>query len=402
MLWYSETVKTALDALRSNKVKAFLTMLGVVIGSACIVLVVTVGLTGKRYILAQIEGVGSNLVYAYYTGAGSQGQKTRPLADEITLADMDAVRRQVPQVAQVAGTYDVQMTTVVGGKEIPVSLVGVTEGFQQIRNLLILKGRFLDPIDMQTRAKAALVTRELAAKLPYGDPVGKTIRVGELEFTIIGVFRERVATFGQSEITTDSVIIPFSLIKYYTGQEFMKTLYAQAAMPQDVPAVTRQVREVLKSRHRPEAVYTVENLGSLLDAARTISLALTTVLIVIASIALIISGIGIMNIMLVTVTERTREIGIRMAVGARKAEIRFQFLIEAFLISGTGALIGIAIAVSIPVLLQPLLPDNLSVPISFFSVVLSFMVSSFIGVLFGYLPANRASKLQPTESLHHE
>src|SRR5579871_2019911 len=224
MLFYSETCKTALDALRSNKVKAFLTMLGVVIGSACIVLVVTVALTGKRYILAQIEGVGSNLVYAYYTGAGAQGQKTRPIADEITLADMEAVRREIPQVVEVAGTYDVQMSTVVAGKEIPVSLVGVTAGFQQIRNLLILKGRFLDPIDMQTRAKAALVTRELAQKLPYADPVGKPIRVGELEFTIIGVFRERVATFGQSEITTDSVIIPFSLMKYYTGQEYMKTL----------------------------------------------------------------------------------------------------------------------------------------------------------------------------------
>jgi putative ABC transport system permease protein len=395
-----EIWRVALDALRANKVKAALTMLGVVIGSACIVLVVTVSLTGKRYIISQIEGVGANLVYAYYVAAGPL--QSRPLADEISLADMDQVRQQIPQVAEVAGTSDTLLTIGIGGKERAVSLIGVTEGFQKIRNLEVLRGRFLDQIDMQSRAKACVITKNLANLLPFQDPIGQTIRVGELDYTIVGVFRERVATFGQSEITSESIVIPFHLMNSYSGQDFLKVLYAQADRPEDVPEVTRRMGEIIRSRHRSGAVYSVENLSSILDAARTISFALTLVLLVIASMALVISGIGIMNIMLVTVTQRTREIGIRMAVGARRREIQYQFLTEALLISGTGAITGIAIAVSIPLFLRPLLPENMNVPISAMSVLISFLVSSVTGIVFGYIPANRASKLQPTESLHHE
>ncbi|HZU44907.1 MAG TPA: ABC transporter permease [Terriglobales bacterium] len=395
-----EIWRVALDALRANKVKAALTMLGVVIGSACIVLVVTVSLTGKRYIISQIEGVGANLVYAYYVAAGPL--QARPIADEISLADMQQVRQQIPQVAEVAGTSDTLLTIPIAGKERAVSLIGVTEGFQKIRNLEVLRGRFLDEIDMQSRAKACVITKNLAALLPYQDPVGHVLRVGELDYTIVGVFRERVATFGQSEITSESIVIPFPLMNSYSGQDFLKVLYAQADRPEDVPEVTRRVGEIIRSRHRPGAVYSVENLSSILDAARTISFALTLVLLVIASMALVISGIGIMNIMLVTVTQRTREIGVRMAVGARRREIQYQFLMEALLISGTGAITGIAIAVSIPLFLRPLLPDNMNMPISALSVVISFFVSSVTGIIFGYIPANRASKLQPTESLHHE
>lgn len=396
-----ETWKVALDALRSNKLKAFLTMLGVVIGSACIVLVVTVALTGKRYIIAQIEAVGSNLIYAEYMRSGPQQATT--LGDEITLDDLEAIRQGIPQVVEVAGTRDLPMTLVVERAERPVSLVGVTEGFQRIRNLVVLRGRFFDENDMELRSKVCLLTEELANRLfPYDDPIDKSVRVAELSFTVIGVFKERVATFGQSEIQRDSVVIPFPLMRYYAGEEFVKVLYAQAARPEQVPVVTRQVEELLKSRHRLGAVYRVQNLTSLLDAARKISMALTVILLLIASIALVISGVGIMNIMLVTVTERTREIGIRKAVGARQEEILYQFLIEALLISGTGAVAGILIAVSIPILTRPLLPGNLTVPISGLSIVLAFVVSCFTGILFGYLPANKAAKLQPTESLRYE
>ncbi len=397
----SETWKVALDALRSNKLKAFLTMLGVVIGSACIVLVVTIALTGKRYIIAQIEAVGSNLIYAEYMRSGPQQATT--LSNEITRDDLEAIRQGLPQVVEVAGTRDLPMTLVVEGAERPVGLVGVTEGFQRIRNLVILRGRFFDENDMELRSNVCLLTEELANRLfPYDDPIDKSVRVGELSFTVIGVFKERVATFGQSEIQRDSVVIPFPLMRYYAGEEFVKVLYAQAARPEQVPAVTRQVEELLKSRHRPGAVYRVQNLTSLLDAARKISMALTIILLLIASIALVISGVGIMNIMLVTVTERTREIGIRKAVGARQEEILYQFLIEALLISGTGAVAGILIAVSIPILTRPLLPGNLTVPISGLSIVLAFVVSCFTGILFGYLPASKAAKLQPTESLRYE
>ncbi len=388
-----------MEALRADKVKAALTMIGVIMGSACIVLVVTVALTGKRYIMAQIEGVGSNLVYAYLVAGGS-GQST-PLADQISPEDMQAIDNTIPQVKHVAGTNDQLLSMMINGKQRAVSLIGVTEEFQDIRNLEILKGRYFDLVDMNTYSKACLLSEQLAKLYPQ-NPVGTTIKVGDLNFTVIGVFRERVATFGQSEITPESIIVPFPILKFYMETPFIRTMYVQAAQPEDVPHVTQEVREVLKARHRPGAVYVVENLGSLLQAAGKISLSLTFVLLFVALIALTISGVGIMNIMLVTVTERTREIGIRMAVGARRREIQYQFLIEAFMISGSGAIIGILIATSIPVLIQPFLPGNLHIPISGISVILAFLVTCSFGVLFGYLPANRAARLQPTESLHYE
>jgi putative ABC transport system permease protein len=164
------------------------------------------------------------------------------------------------------------------------------------------------------------------------------------------------------------------------------------------------VQSLLKSRHTPGAAYLVQNLASILEAARKISMALTTVLMLVGMIALVISGVGIMNIMLVTVTERTREIGLRKAVGARREEILYQFLIEALIISGVGALIGILIAVSVKIVIEPLIPPEvgLKIPISIYSVVLAFVVSCATGVLFGFLPASKASKLQPTESLRYE
>ena len=392
----SETWGVAVDALRANKVKAALTMLGVMIGSACIVLVVTIALIGKNYVIAQIEGVGSNIVYANYLGGG-----TRTVADELSIGDMNAAR-ELPHVVEVAGTHDsTSSNVVVNGKEKPVVLIGVTQGFQKIRNLLILKGRFFDDVDMQTAAKACLITQDLA-KQYHQDMIGKDIRVGELRLTVIAVFRERVATFGQSEIAAESVLIPFQLMKTYRGEDYVRTLYAQADSAENVPLVTDEVQHLLQSRHRAGVVYTVQNLSSILEAAHKISMALTVVLMMVGFVALVVSGVGIMNIMLVTVTERTREIGVRKAVGARRSEILYQFLIEAFLISGIGALVGILIAVGVKIVVEPLLPAeyNMRIPISFASIVISFVVSCGTGVLFGYLPANRASKLQPTESLH--
>ncbi len=395
-----ETFVVAFDALRANKLRAFLTMLGVVIGSACLVLVVTIALTGRRFVIGQIEGVGSNLVYADLV---RNPQQAMALSYEMTPADLEAVKQGIPQVVEVAGTRDIPMNVVLDGKERPVSLVGVTEGFQIIRHLVILRGRFFDSDDMESRNKVCLLTKDLAKRVfPYEDPVDKSIRIGELRFTVIGVFRERVATFGLSEIQRESAIIPFSLMKYYTGEEIVQVLYAQARQPEDVLSVTRQVESILKSRHPVGAVYNVQNLNSILDVARNVSRALTLVLLLIAFIALLISGVGIMNIMLVTVTERTREIGIRKAVGAPRGDILYQFLIEALMISGAGAVAGILIGVSIPVLIQPLLPGNLRVPISGLSVAVAFVVSCLTGVLFGYLPASKAAKLQPTESLRYE
>jgi putative ABC transport system permease protein len=398
MVW-GETFQVAVQALRADKVKAMLTMLGVIIGSGCIVLVVTVALTGKRYIISQIEGVGSNITYAQLTRSGG----TTSLADEITLADITAVREQIPEVVEVAGTRDLPMTVVVEGHERPISMVGVTEGFQKIRNLEILTGRFFDPEDMTSRNKVTLLTQELAdALFPKQDPLGQQVKLNELNFTVIGIFRERVSTFGASEIQKYTAIVPYQVMQYFTGNEYAKVLYAQAGHPEAVAAVTASVGAILRSRHRPEAVYEVQDLRSLLEATQRISTALTITLLFVAGIALTISGVGIMNIMLVTVTERTREIGVRKAIGAQRKEILYQFLIEAFLISGIGAAIGILIAVAVPVLARPLLPEGIYIPISWWSVIIAFSVSCLTGVFFGYLPANKAARLQPTEALRYE
>ena len=396
-----ETWRVAVEALWSNKLRAILTTLGVVIGSACIVLVVTVAVTGRRYVIGQIEGVGANLVYANYE---VNPQQAVVRSDEITLADMEAVRNALPNVVAVAATSQALLRNVVtGGTEHAVTLFGATEGFQVIRNLLILKGRFLDAIDEQSHSKVCLITDELAGLVfPNEDPIGKSLRVGQISFTIVGVFRERVGTFGLSEIQRYTVLVPFSLMQYYTGDNAVEILYAQADGPEDVVLVTSQVGDLLRSRHSSAATYVVQNLSAILDAARRIGTALTIVLLVIGFIALMVSGIGIMNIMLVTVTERTREIGIRKAIGARRTEILFQFLIEAILISGVGSLMGVVIALAIPVVVRPLLPGNLRVPVPWMSVVVAFVVACSTGLFFGYLPADKAARLQPTESLRYE
>ncbi len=396
-----ETWRVALEALGADKLRAFLTMLGVVIGSAGIVLVVTIALTAKRYIVRQIEGSGSNLVYAELVRSGQAGPVA--LNDEISIADLEAARQGSPLVVEVAGTQSMESSVVVEGAEHVVDLVGVTEGFNRIRHLIISRGRFFDAGDMSSQSKVCLITEELSSVVfPNSDPIGRTIHVGELSFTVIGVFRERVSTFGQSEISRESLLIPFPLLKFYTGNDFIRTLYAQAGRPEDVGALTWQVQAILQSRHRSSAVYEVQNLASILETARKISSALTITLLFIATLALTISGINIMNIMIVTVTERTHEIGIRRALGAPRREILYQFLFEAILISGTGGIIGVLIAVSIPLLTRPLLPGNLSVPVSWISVVLAFGVSCFTGIVFGYIPANKAAKLPPAESLRAE
>lgn len=399
---FRETLTVAVDALRANKLRAVLTSIGVVIGSASIVLVVTVALTSRKYVISQIEAVGSNLIWADVV---KTPDKVQPLSYQLTLADMEAVRKEIPAVVAVAGLADLPMTVVVQGQTRAVRLIGVSKGYQQIRRLLVLRGRYFDDEDMQASSKVCLITKELADKaFGVDNPIGRTLRMGELTFTVIGVFHERASTYGMTEIQKESVLIPLQLVKYFSGdeEEVLSTLYAQAADPEQVHAVQREMERLLKSRHPAEAEYEVFTLAAILGAAKSISFALTVLLVVIAFIAMLISGVGIMNIMLVTVRERTREIGVRKAIGAQRKEIMGQFLIEAFLISGGGAVLGILLGLAIPVAAQQLLPGNLRVPISGVSVVVAFLVSSLTGLFFGWLPANQAAKLDPVESLRYE
>jgi putative ABC transport system permease protein len=395
-----ETFIVAVDALRANKLRAFLTMLGIIIGSACIVLVVTISLTGRQFIIGQIESVGSNLIYA---SAVHPPGKSTTLSYEISSADLAAIQDTIPGVTEVAGTRGIDESVVVNGVEHFVSLVGVTEGYMAIRHLVIPNGRYFDPDDMAARNKVCLITEELATRV-FGNqnPIGQTIRLNELSFTVIGIFHERVDTFGLSEIQHNTVLIPFSLMLYYIGDQYIDTAYVQMASVDQVAPATARIEQLLLGRHPVGSAFNVQNLNGILTVAKQISFALTVVLVIIAVIALVISGIGIMNIMLVTVTERTREIGIRRAIGARRNEILQQFLLESSLISGVGAILGVFAGVSIPVLVQPLIPGNLRVPVPWIAVVAALVVSCLTGTFFGYLPASKASALQPTESLRYE
>ena len=397
-----EIFRFAYDTFCSNKVRFLLTALGMVIGTASLILVVTIGLTGKQYILRQIQGIGSNLVEAEYEG-GSQHVNSEP-PDPLTINDMRAVQEQVPGIVAATPVVNLNDRIPIGdGKEREVLILGVNPEYQYIRNLNVLAGRFFDEEDEQARNKVAVLQQKLADKL-YGsedEAIGKVIKLSGLPFTVIGTFKERVETFGQTEVTSNTILIPYTVSRYFTeSSTTVKQIYFSVSDPVDVPRVTSQVHQVIQLRHRPESVYGVTNLTQLLTLASKTANALTLVLLLTAMVVLLVSGIGIMNIMLATVSARIREIGIRMAVGATRAEIRFQFLIEAILISLGGGLIGIIIGLALPFSVRFLTDYRL--PVSGWSAVIALAVSTFVGVLFGTVPATRAAQLDPVESLRHE
>ena len=251
--------------------------------------------------------------------------------------------------------------------------------------------------------KICLLTEPLARKL-FGasrQAIGGTIQVRGLKFTVVGVFREGVETLGQTEVAADSVLIPITVMKYFQPRERIDPLYVSVRSPREVEAATNLIQQTLVSRHRPGSLYKVENLSSILSAANEIALALTVVLIVVAGVTLTISGIFIMNIMLISVSERTKEIGIRLSVGATRRQIRAQFLAEAVCISTVGGLAGVLLGISIPLIARQFLPQ-LTIPISTISVVAAVVVSVAVGAVFGVLPAARAAKLDPVETLRYE
>jgi putative ABC transport system permease protein len=401
-MFIGEALSFSIESLRANKVRTFLTALGLVIGNAAVILVVTISLTSRDYILDQIRGIGSNMVYAQYEAGNNTSAKVD--ADFIKVADVEAVRKQIPdRIVAATGIMTNYDRMMIQGKEEDVRVIGSDDQYPLVRNLVLLAGRFMDSSDVSLRQKVAMLTEKLAKRL-YGSQtaaIGQMIKIHGLQFTVIGSFKEKTDSFGLSELGNETILIPIPVIRYFNQVEKIDPMYVQARSADDVPNVTNLVRQVIEARHRPGAKYSVDNLSAILDAAQKIALILTLVLILVSAIALVISGIGIMNIMLVTVTERTREIGVRMAVGASRREIMKQFLTEAVVISMGGGLVGIIIGISIPLSIR-LFVEGVPVPISYISVLVAFGVSLMVGVVFGLLPASRASQLNPTEALRYE
>jgi putative ABC transport system permease protein len=232
------------------------------------------------------------------------------------------------------------------------------------------------------------------------DVHGKSVKFFQVRFVVIGVFKEGVETFGTSEVSAYSALVPMSVMRHFNTTEKVDLIYVSAKSGALVPVATEQIRRLLETRHRLGSFYRVENLSEILKAAERIAIAMTIVLFLIGTISLIISGIGIMNIMLVTVTERTKEIGIRMAVGARRRDIHYQFLGEAILMAVAGGGLGILLGISGPLLTKWF--TGFDIPISIVSIVLAISLSLIVGVTFGIIPANRAAKLHPTEALRYE
>ena len=396
-----EIINFSYDTFCSNKVRFMLTALGMVIGTASLILVVSIGLTGRQYVLNLIQGIGANLIWAEYEGGVQRINNSAP--DPLTIDDIRAVQESVPGIAAATPIVQLNDRVPVGnGKERDLVILGVSPEYSRVRNLVVVSGRFFDHEDSQAHNKVGVITDKLAHEV-FGSPqeaVGKVIKLSGLPFTVIGTFKERVDTFGQTEVTDSTLLIPYTVSRYFDETPTLKMAYFSVVDPSMVVAATAQVQRVLKSRHRSESVYDVQNLTHLLEVADKAFTALTWMLLVIAMVTLLVSGIGIMNIMLSTVNSRIREIGIRKAIGATNREIRYQFLAEAILISLTGGIVGIVIGLAIPWSIR--FVTDYRVPVSGLSAIIAILVSSIVGIIFGTVPATRAAQLDPVESLRYE
>jgi putative ABC transport system permease protein len=404
----SMIIRVAFRALVRNKMRAILTMLGIIIGVSAVIAMVSIGQGAQASVQAQIESIGTNLLFisagaqnvgGVRSGTGDTGTNT------LTVEDLEAIKREVPSVAMVTPTVNTRSQLVVGNMNWNTSLQGVSEQYPEVRKWTIQSGSFFTEADVRSAARVIVIGQTIADNLfPGMDPVGQTLRVANLPFRVNGVM-VRKGQDQQGRDQDDIAFAPYTTVqKKVLGSPRLQIAYASAISQDATYTAQEQITELLRQRHKladnDPNDFTVRNMTDIAEAANETNNTMTLLLACIASVSLLVGGIGIMNIMLVSVTERTREIGIRMAIGARSSAVRSQFLIESIVLSLTGGFIGIVLGIVVSLSI----PKFLGWPtlISTLAIVGSVIFSAAVGIFFGYYPARKAAALDPIEALRYE
>ncbi len=399
---FAEVLETALHRFRTHPVQTWLTLAGLIAGTAAIILIVSLGLTGRGFVMEQIEGVGSHLVWATYEGTVTSGV-SRMRDDQITESDAKALAARTDLYRGVTPIVELQGTVVTLSTTATLTIVGTTPNYTTIRrNVKLVDGRFLDDEDVVQRAKVCVVNRPLYEEM-FGSAAASAqmLRTLGMTFRVVGVFDKPVDTMGQGEVTPRTIFIPITVAWFFTPTRRVDTLFAEVREFPQIPGGVAAMETLLKERHRQGAVFKVRSMTTVIKVAEAISSGLIVVFILAAAVSVIVGGVGIMNILLASVEQRTREIGLRKSLGARRRDILSQFLLEAFLLGSFGSLVGVLVGLGLP-LAARFFVTGVTVRVSALSGVLAFLFSSGVTILFGVFPAMRAASLDPVEALRHE
>ena len=400
-------LKVALKALNNNKMRCFLTMLGVIIGVGAVIAMLAIGQGSKNSIKAQISEMGSNMIMIF-PGAENRGGVRQSSDDMQTLkpSDYEAIVNEATTVAHITPSVSSSGQWIYGNNNYPSQLQGVNSEFLDIRQRKVSKGEMFSEEDVKRAAKVAVIGKTLVDNLfPDGtDPVGKVVRFGSIPMTIIGVLDEKgYNTMGQDQ--DNMALAPYTTVmKRVLAIDYIQGLQASAINEEETDKTIEEIRDILRTQHKiregENDNFTIRSMQELAEMISTTSTMMTLLLAAVAGISLLVGGIGIMNIMIVSVTERTREIGLRMSIGATGRAIMMQFLIEAIIISVTGGIIGILAGAFASWMVSTI--AHWPVMIDPTSVILSFVVCTVIGIVFGFYPAAKASKLDPIEAIRYE
>ncbi|KKM12749.1 hypothetical protein SY88_02500 [Clostridiales bacterium PH28_bin88] len=391
-----ESIRVALEGIWVNKLRSLLTMLGIIIGIAAVIAVVAIGQGGRSILMTEMEKIGSNLFVVYVPWDNDTPRR----GDEITVKDAEIIKDLAPAVKLLAPSSYVTSYLEGSKTQKRVEVQGTTADYAAIRNVTMARGRFFSEQDTRAGRRVAVIDEELAEQL-FGqeEALGKLATLGGTPVLIVGIAKtEKNFLMATGQLKT--VYIPITFYQYFTGRTFISAVEGQAASRDQVDAAMEQTVKILERRHNAKDLYKSASLEKEMAMANKVTGVMQLIIMLIASISLVVGGIGVMNIMLVSVTERTREIGIRKALGASRANILSQFLIEAVTICLVGGLIGTAIGVGGAFAIAKL--AKWPPLVSWVTIMIAVIFSTGIGITFGLYPANKASKMDPIEALRYE